>query len=140
MGGYRFLEHISDVLIEAWGDKIEEAFEQAAKGFFDVMVEISRVRPIKEEEIEVTGHDLCSLLYNWLEELLIIHEVKNFVFSEFHVKIVKVDDQFKLKAKALGEEYDRKRHLSKTAVKAVTFHQMKVKSNGGWRVKFLLDI
>ena len=47
MGGFRFLEHVSDVLIEAWGETLEEAFKQAAKAFFETMVEVDKIEKRK---------------------------------------------------------------------------------------------
>lgn len=140
MGGYRFLEHISDVIIEAWGKDLNEAFCQAAKAFFDVMVDVSKVKGKVMKKIEVKGFDLQSLLYNWLEELLYLHEVKNLVFSEFEVEIAKRRKEYVLSAVIWGEEYDSKKHASKVAVKAVTYHEMKIESNENVKLRFLLDI
>lgn len=139
MGGYRFLEHVSDALIEAWGESVEEAFRQAGIAFFDVMIDISKVAPRIEREIIINGFDYQSLLYNWLEKLLILFETENLVFSDFKVKIVE-RERLELKAKAIGEAYDYSKHSSKVAVKAVTFHQMDVKLENGCKLRFLLDI
>ena len=139
-GGFKFLEHVSDVIVEAWGKNLNEAFQHVAEGFFEVMVEISKVKPNIKERIEVKGYDLHSLLYNWLESLLILFETKNLVFSKFKVKINHVNEDFKLIAEAFGEEYNLSKHSSKVAVKAVTFHEMEIKRNKGWKVRVLLDI
>ena len=141
MGGFRFLEHVSDVLVEAWGETLEEAFKQAAKAFFETMVEVDKIEKRKTENITAEGFDLQSLLYEWLEQLLIIHEVRNMVFSEFDVKISKEQDNYTLKAIAYGENYDPEKHSSKVAVKAITYHEMEIKrENDRYILKFLLDI
>lgn len=139
MGGYRFLEHVSDAFIEAWGESIEEAFRQAGIAFFDVMIDVSKVTPRIKREITVEGFDYQSLLYNWLEKLLILFETENLVFSDFKIEI-KEGEKLELNAEALGETYDYSKHSSKVAVKAVTYHQMDVELRNGCRLKFLLDI
>ncbi|MGI0036609.1 MAG: archease, partial [Nitrososphaera sp.] len=35
--GYRFLDHMTDALIEAYGSTLEEAFENAGKALSDTM-------------------------------------------------------------------------------------------------------
>ncbi|RLI96936.1 MAG: archease [Candidatus Aenigmatarchaeota archaeon] len=141
MGGFHFLEHISDVLVEAWGETLEEAFKQAAKAFFETMVDTNKIEKKKTENITAEGFDLQSLLYEWLEQLLIVHEVKNMVFSEFDVKIIKKQDNYFLKAVAYGENYNPEKHSSKVAIKAITYHEMEIKKEDDrYVVKFLLDI
>ena len=56
-GGYRFLEHSSDVYVEAWGESLEEAFENAGRAMFDAMTDISKVKPTIAVEVEAEGGD-----------------------------------------------------------------------------------
>jgi SHS2 domain-containing protein len=41
---FRFLEHTADVLVEAYGVNLEEAFENAAAAMTDVMTELERLK------------------------------------------------------------------------------------------------
>ncbi|RLG08462.1 MAG: hypothetical protein DRN68_03600, partial [Thaumarchaeota archaeon] len=43
MGGFRFLEHMSDAFVEAWGDSLEEAYVEAAKAFYELVSSMSGV-------------------------------------------------------------------------------------------------
>ena len=74
--GYRVLEHTADVMIEAYGASIGEAFSLAARAMFDVMVDASSVVPRQSIKINVSANDLEGLLYSWLEELLYWFGVK----------------------------------------------------------------
>ncbi|MEM2794839.1 MAG: archease, partial [Thermofilaceae archaeon] len=126
-GGFKHLSHTADVLIEAWGDSIEEAFEYAALGVFEVMTNTSLVKPEEEKRIEVEGGDLESLLYNWIEKLLILFDTEQILFSKFKVeKIEKKEEIFKLYGIAAGEQYSGEKHESRTLVKAVTYHLMEI--------------
>ncbi|RLE68385.1 MAG: archease, partial [Thermoprotei archaeon] len=58
MGGFKFLEHMSDAYIMAWGKTLEEAFEYAALGMFETMTDTSKVKHKVVREIEVDGIDL----------------------------------------------------------------------------------
>ncbi|MCD6381207.1 MAG: archease [Candidatus Odinarchaeota archaeon] len=142
MGSYTFLEHTADVYVKVEAKSLEEAFEYCAKAMFEVMTDTSKVRKVEEREVEVSGSDIYMLLYNWLEELLIYYDSENIVFSEFKVRrIKKKDGGYSLSASAYGEPFDKKRHESRTEVKAITFNMMEIdKSDEGYVVKFVLDI
>ena len=91
-GGFRFLEHISEAYIEAYGKNLEEAFEYAAKAMFEVMTDTSKVEARVEEDVEVEGEDKEALLMEWLSELLYRYGAKNMVYSKFKVSIEKTDE------------------------------------------------
>jgi len=67
---FEFLEHTADAYIAAYGDSLEEAFENAALATFEVMTDIEKVEPKVEDTVEVEAHDEYALLYNWLEEFI----------------------------------------------------------------------
>jgi len=139
--GFRILDHVADVMIEAWADTLNEAFEEAARAMFDQMVYLEKVDPIIEYSIEVNGYDLEELLYNWLENLIIAVDVDFMVFSKFKVSISGNEGNYKLKAVCWGEKYKREKHGSKVVVKAITYHEMKIeKRDNQWFIRYILDI
>ncbi|MGQ9718665.1 MAG: archease [Nitrososphaerales archaeon] len=139
--GYTFLEHMVDALIEARGKNMEEAFENAGMALVDTMVHIEMVDKKMEERIKVDGWDMKSLLYNWLEDLLIRVTSEGRAYSSFKVKITKKDGTYELKAVARGEDLDIGKHEPKTEVKAVTYHMMDIKQDQkGVSLRFLLDL
>jgi SHS2 domain-containing protein len=140
---FEFLEHTADLYIAAYGQNLEEAFENAAAAMFEGMTELDKIKPQIEDNVEVEGHDKQALLYNWLEALLLKFETENKLYSRF--KIAQIENTLtglKLTALIKGELFDPNRHLSKVGVKAVTYHQMEITENKkqGVTVKFILDI
>ncbi len=143
MGCFRFLEHTADVKIEAEGETVEEAFEEAAKALYELMTDTSKIEPRVEKKITVEGEDLESLLYNWLEEFIYLTDAERLVFSEVNIEEVKKesDGRYKLTATAKGEKFDHNKHVSKTEVKAATYHEMEINiKNDSVRLIFVLDI
>ncbi len=140
--GYRFLEHVTDALVETWGETLEEAFSQAGLALFETMLDTRSVRPKTSEEIQTAGHDEKELLYNYLEELLLLFEVKQLALGRFTVtSITPTQGEIKLKGKAGGEPYYRARHNGKVEVKGITYHLMEIeKRPGKVTVRFLLDL
>ncbi len=142
-GGFKFLEHMSDVYFEATGNSIEEVFEWAAKAMFETMTDTSRVRLVKEVVIEDEGIDLMNALYRWLEDLLIEYSSSNMVFSKFKVEYVKVlgEGRVIFKGRAWGEEFNPEIHEPRVEVKAVTYSLMEIgKRDNCWYVRVVLDI
>ncbi|HWY27956.1 MAG TPA: archease [Candidatus Sulfotelmatobacter sp.] len=141
-GGYRFLEHITDALVEAWGETMEEAFSQAGLALFETMIDTKNVHGKTSEEIQTAGHDEKELLYNYLEELLLLFEVKQLALGHFTVNsITPNQSEIRLKGKATGEPYDRKEHNGKVEVKGITYHLMEIEKHPAKvTVRFLLDL
>jgi len=132
---------MGDEFIEAYGCNLEEAFESAGMALVDTMIDIEKVDEKIEESMKVDGWDLKNLLYNWLEELLIKVTSEGKVYSSFNVKIDEKDGSYELEAIVKGEDLNVKKHKPKTEVKAVTYHQMDIKSDsGGVTLRFLLDL
>ncbi|MFQ6012771.1 MAG: archease [Thermoplasmata archaeon] len=127
---YEVLEHTADVGIKAYGDGVNEIFENAALGMFDLMTDVSRVRPVGEVHVEVEAHDLGSLLVDWLSELLFLHDTDDVFFSEFDVTV----EDVALRAEARGEDADPARHPHEGLVKAVTYHMLEVNPEEGYAV------
>jgi len=139
---FKFLEHTADAYIAAYGKDLAEAFENAAAAMFEVMTDIKKVKPEVEDYVEVEAADEYALLYNWLEELLVKSEINEMLYSKFEIsELARTADGFRLKAKIWGEKFNPEKHPQKVGVKAVTYHQMKIrKEPGKTTVKFILDI
>jgi len=141
--GFEFLEHMADAYIAAYGRSLNEAFENAALAMFETMTDTADVKQKIEETVEVEGDDKQSLLYNWLEDLLVRFEVENMLFSKFKVIDIrrKADGGLRLKAKIYGEPFNPEKHEQKIGIKAVTYHRMEIEERPeGVTVKFILDL
>ena len=140
---FEFLEHTADVYVAAYGRTLEDAFGNAALAMVETMTEIKKIEPKIQDTIEVKAEDQYGLLYSWLENLLIKFEVEEKLYSKFSVqKIKRAPEGYILKAKASGEIFNPKKHISKVGIKAVTYHQMEIikEKDGSYVVKFILDI
>jgi SHS2 domain-containing protein len=72
-----------------------------------------------------------------LGELLYVHDVDNLLFRSFSIDELRDGS---LKARARGV-FDEKRHVMKTEIKAVTYHQIQVKKEKGrWRARIIFDL
>jgi len=138
--GYRFLDHMTDAYIEAYGNTLEEAFEFAARALVDTMISVDKVEAKKEEWLDVEGHDLESLLYNWLDSVMLKLLVDREALSYFKVSISQKNGSYELKATVKGEQLDLEKHHYKVEIKGVTYHLMEIKRNDVIKLRFLLDL
>ncbi|MDI6806396.1 MAG: archease [Candidatus Aenigmarchaeota archaeon] len=139
MKKFKFIDiTTADVAFVAYGKNLNEIFANAALAMFEVMVNTKQIIPKIKREIEVRGNDLLSLMFNWLNELLIYVDSDNLAFSKFDVKID--EKNFSLKGICEGEEINPEKHETKTHVKAATYHRMKIKKNKQWEAQVILDI
>ena len=136
---YRYLEHRTDAFVEVIGNTLEEAFENAAKSVVDTIIDIKRVENNDERKIEINEVDLKSLLYSWLEELIILTITDGFVGKTFDIVITK-DDKYHLLATIKGEEINFKKHHFKLEIKAPTYHLMEIREEKPVLMRFLLDL
>jgi SHS2 domain-containing protein len=134
---FEVINHTADVGIIAYGSSINEAFANAARAMFNLITEIDDVDEILLCNVEVNAEDEEGLLVAWLNELIYIFETENMLFKTFDITEI---DNTCLKAVACGERIDTARHQFKTAVKAATYHMLKVEQGNGWRVQVLFDI
>ena len=140
--GYKFLEHVTDALVEAWGHTLEEAFSQSGIALFETMIDTANVQPRLIEEIHTTGHDQKELLYNYLEELLLLFEVKQLAVGKISAVSIAGDQQeMHREAEVSGEKFDRQKHNGRVEVKGITYHMMDInKVQDKVTVRFLLDL
>lgn len=136
MARYRILSHTADIGIAAAGATLEEAFENAAYGMFDLMFDLSRV-PVEEEgRVEVEGDDTAELLVAWLSALLTEGEIRGLAFCRFRVEAL---SSGRLMGTAAGAAAPLP--LRGPPIKAVTYHGLSVAEVlGGWEVRVIFDV
>src|SRR4030042_3005719 len=133
---YEYFEHMADVGIVGRGRSLEEAFAEAAKAMFNLMVDIEAVNPIKTIEVECEAENEEELFVEWLNALLAEASINNMVFSQFEVRI----ENGKLAGLARGEELDLERHEARTEVKAATYSQLRIIKDGEFVAQCVVDV
>jgi SHS2 domain-containing protein len=131
-GGYRFEEHTADVVIVAWGETLEKAFEKAGEAVTEIMTDPQTIEPRTAIEVTVDGTDLYNLLLRWVEEILYYFDSNGLLFREYKVKKIECKDNgCSLEAIMRGEKYNPEKHESRTHVKAATYAEMSIKKESG---------
>ena len=136
---YRTLEHATDAVIEVTADNLENAFKIAGISVIETILDISKVTENDKRILEVKGKDLKYLLYNWLEEIIILTITDGFAGKRITIDISK-DEEYKIDAEVFGETIDLKKHEFKVEIKSPTFHEMEIKQKDKITMRYLLDL
>jgi SHS2 domain-containing protein len=127
---YEQIEHLSDVMIKAYGKTIKELFEYAAEGMFSLMTNLDKVKKTIKKEIIIninTKIEPEDLLITWLEKLLFLCEVEGIIFSYFKIKDFKNNGrQSSICALVKGEKINLKKHEIFLQIKAPTYHCLNI--------------
>jgi SHS2 domain-containing protein len=138
MKTYELIDHTADVGARAYGKTLSEAFENVAKGMFDIITDSSEIESVGQYNIELEAPDLEQLLVDWLSELLFLNSAKNLVFGFFKMDLDEKNK--KLTARVFGEKFDLSKHKIGSEIKAVTYHMLEVKKKKPYHVQVLFDI
>ena len=137
MKQYETFEHEADIGIRGYGGTPEEAFANAAKAMYSVMVELDRVEQKQFRGVNVSADDREQLLVEWLNALLAVSDIERMVFSRFEVRI----EGNRLAGTAWGEQLDRARHQANVEVKGATYHLLSVREQDGrYVVQCVVDV
>lgn len=116
----------SECRLHAWGDTLQEAFEQCGVAMFGYMTEIESVELKQCFKITASGDDIESLLFHFLDELLFLFSAEPFLVCG-KLEISKFDlVDFEIDCLCYGEPFQLGKHPQGTEVKAITYSAMQV--------------
>ena len=136
---YKTLEHATDAIIEVTADNLKEAFQIAGISVIDTILDSSKVDENDSRKLVVKGKDLKYLLYNWLEEIIILTITDGFAGKRIVIDILK-NENYEIRAEVFGEMINLKKHEFKVEIKSPTFHEMEIKEGDKIVMKYLLDL
>lgn len=144
---------MTDAIIEAYGETLQQAFANAAEGLVNMMFEIDPDKDSKAGkknlfDINVTqsvvaqGYDLQSLLYDWLEKILLIIYIDKRIPLKFDFVIFNTEIDFFIEASVQTDRIDLKKYPYKLEVKSITYHEMEIKKieNKRFLLRYLVDL
>jgi SHS2 domain-containing protein len=148
---YEYLDHTADVQCHTWGPTLEAAFEHMAPCMFNYMTDLSDIveDPSAMEEFTVKGHDLKSLLFAYMDEMLFRFCTDGLCIRRVEV-LQPIDPTGTATGRWTGEDeaeegpseikgpeltcalrahgcsFDRSKHVQGTEIKAITYSNMQI--------------
>ncbi|MBN1503638.1 MAG: archease [Candidatus Eisenbacteria bacterium] len=135
---YELLDHTADLGMRVEASTLEGLFEEAGLALFDLVTDLSRVRPTGRFEFSLRAENLEGLFVQWLRELVYRFFGEKTAFCRLEVSGLTEES---LTAACWGERVDPARHAFRMEIKAVTYHDLRVaRSADGWTAEVIFDI
>jgi SHS2 domain-containing protein len=142
---FRYIDHTADAMFESYGKTLEEAFENSALAAFNIITDITKVKPRKSYKLKIEADTHEKLLFDFFDELLFYLDTEHILFSKFEkMKITKEEKKagkqhFILECIAFGDlASNYERHGD---IKAPTYNEMSIKKTDiGWTIRAVVDI
>ncbi|MBD3310324.1 hypothetical protein GF351_03840 [Candidatus Woesearchaeota archaeon] len=143
MKKYEYLPHTADVKFRAYGKDLEEAFANAALALTRVITEPEKVEPRIEKNIKIESEDEKALLYDFLEEFVVLLDSEGFLLNKVKEIRIEKDDQkgrFRLHAVLSGDD-KTENYETETHIKAMTYQEMEIeKKDSNVMLQVVLDL
>lgn len=133
---FEVLDHPADLALRIYGRDLRELFANAAYAMFCQFLPegLQRLPVSVERQVEVQGIDDESLLVNWLNELLYLHETHGELYAQFDIESLASG---RLRASVRGAPSDR----AEIIIKAATFNELAIaRTQNGLVVAVVLDV
>lgn len=131
---FEMLDHAADIKFRIVGATINEIFENSIEAVAYYIGGGEKIASKKGKVIEVSGNDIESLLYKFLDELLYLVDAERFIAVKGNV-LLRGNN---LKAELYGDDTD---NYQLEHIKAATYAEMYIKKTGeGWEAQFVLDV
>jgi len=128
----------ADLLVEGRGKTLGEAIANVALGMLNSITPLEGIKEKESYSAEASGTDLLSLIVNILDELLFLNDSEGLTAKRLTIDVD--EKNLTAKAEARGERFSAATHEVGIAVKAVTYHMMKIeKTTEGFRVQVVFD-
>ncbi len=131
---YDMVEHTADLSFQLFGSTLAELFICAAEAMFSQLSNEPVIDRTTTLSVAVEGQDLESLLVNWLNELLYLHETRREVYGHFQILAL---SPHQLKARVAAQP----QHSAPMMIKAATYHGLAItESASGYEATVVFDV
>jgi SHS2 domain-containing protein len=134
VGCWEEIDHTADIAVRIVGDTLADVFSTAAVAMFELLAEPEEGGLPVSEDVRLEAIDRESLLVDWLNELLYLHERDEIVIVDIAFEQLRSTE---LQARVRGlpvRTYQR-------SIKAATFHDLEItRGQGEYRTTIVFDI
>lgn len=139
---YKLIDHTADVAAEIYGDTLQELLYAGYAAWRELVAEKYAEGVEEQKQFEFSENSFEELLVGILSELNYILLIDKWITSKISVVSFAIKkDKYTAAINLEGRKHDSLEDILKTEIKAVTFHQMKIKKiNGKYSTLVVFDI
>ena len=136
---FEFFDHTADIGVHIYGRNLAGLFENAASALHEALGRFHKTPAALQKTIDLQAESAEDLLHDWLTDLLYEIEASHILYDRFEFHDV---TPLRLTATLHGGLIDFTRSQANEEIKAVTYHQLRVKSqpDGSWRATVIFDV
>ena len=132
------VDHTADLGIVFSGESLSDLFAAAGAILADLMYDPEEVEEREVREVALEAASSEELLVKWLNELLYLREVGEFLWRTVEVE---AREATRLTATLRGEVFAEGRHAPRGGLKAATYHQLRIsRERGAWKARVIFDV
>jgi SHS2 domain-containing protein len=133
--GHRQIDHTADLALEIWGPDEVAVLREAARAVVGIVTEQGAVGTGERRDVELEALDGADRLVRWINEILYLATVEEFVTADASVSL----HEGGLRATLVGEA--KGRHLLRTEIKSATYHDLLLEQReGGIFARVVMDV
>ena len=130
-------EHTADVAVEATGETLGAVFAATGDGMAAAMYEGAAAAGDRFD-LSVTAESRESLLFDYLDELIYLRDVRNVLPVDNRASVSRREDRWTVEATARGVPLET---IAAREVKAVTYAEMVLEeTEAGWHAYVVFDV
>lgn len=135
---YEMVDHTADLGVLLSGESLAALFAAAGAVLADLMVDPDGVAERESREVSLAAASPEELMVRWLNELLYLREVEEFLWRTVEVE---TEDGTHLEARLRGERFSPEKHEPRGGLKAATYHQLRISREGdAWSARIIFDV
>ena len=135
---YQEIDHTADMGLRITAGSAAALFSEAAKGMFSLIVGGKTLGATETRDIRAQAGDWAGLLVDWLRELLYLWHSEN---KRFCTVVSWAVADHEITATVLFDTIDPAIHVIRSEIKAVTYHQISVETDGRqWTAQVIFDV
>ncbi|SDR08398.1 archease [Natronobacterium texcoconense] len=137
---FELRDHTADIAVEATGETLEDVFAAVADGLAAASCETMPDDGDGRFSVSVTAERREALLFDYLDELVYLRDVRNELPVEHRVESIDESDggDWSLEASARGIPLTE---ITAREIKAVTYSEMRLERvDDGWEAYVVFDV
>jgi len=137
---YEMVDHTADLGVVLTAQSLSDLFAAAGAVLADLLYDPARVAERETREVALEAASSEELLVRWLNELLYLREVGEFLWKTVEVE-VEAGEETRLSATLRGEVFRPGKHVPRGGLKAATYHQLRISREGdAWSARIIFDV
>jgi protein archease len=135
---YEMVDHTADLGVELSARSLSDLFAAAGAILGELMYDPDPVEETETREVALEAASPEELLVRWLNELIYLREVHDFLWKTVEVE---AGEGTRLAATLRGEVFLPGKHVPRGGLKAATYHQLRISREGDtWSARIIFDV